>query len=312
MTPSSPQARRDPKSTVVHEQTLLDDFAWMREKTSPEVLAYLEAENAYTAEMMAGTEALQTQLYREMLSHIKETDESVPYPYRGWWYFTRTVEGSQYAIHCRREADHLGGYDESQPESILLDVNRLAENHPFMSLGGMAISPDGWLLAYSTDTTGFRQYTLHLRDLRSGQELGDTAERVGSMTWSADGRTLFYTTDDDQTKRQDKLWRHTVGEAADADVLVYEEPDERFNLGVGRTRDSKYILLEAGSHTTSETRFLAASNPHGEFQIIAPRLDEQEYAVDHRDGNFYIRVNDTGKNFRVVRAPVRSPHVSSG
>ena len=307
MTLSAPMARRDPRTTELHGQTLSDDFGWLREKSSPEVLAYLEAENAYTVDAMAGTEALQTRLYGEMLSHIKETDESVPYPYRGWWYSTKTVEGSQYAIHCRREAAEDGQYDESKPEIVLLDVNLLAEGHAFMSLGGMAISPDGWLLAYSTDATGFRQYTLHLRDLRTGEDLRDAAERVGSMTWSADGLTLFYTTEDDQTKRQDKLWRHRIGQAKDADVLVYEEVDERFNLGIGRTRDGNFILLEVGSHTTSESRFLDASTSESEFQILAPRLDEQEYSVDHRDGVFFIRVNDTGKNFRVVTAPVASP-----
>lgn len=307
MTLSAPTARRDPKTTALHGQTLFDDFGWLRDKSASEVITYLEAENAYTADAMSGTEALQTKLYSEMLSHIKETDESVPYPYRGWWYSARTVEGSQYAIHCRREAAEDGLYDASKHEVILLDVNQLAEGHPFMSLGAMAISPDGWLLAYSTDTTGYRQYSLHLRDLRTGEDMKDTAERVGSMTWSANGRTLFYTTEDDQTKRQDRLWRHTIGDTNEADVLVYEEADERFNLGVGRTRDGKFILLEAGSHTTNETRFLDASTPEEELQILAPRLDEQEYSVDHRDGFFYVRVNDTGKNFRVVTAPVTSP-----
>ena len=306
MTSPAPVARRDPRSTVLHDQTLYDDFGWLRDKTSTEVIAYLEAENAYTAEAMAGTSELQSRLYSEMLSHIKETDESVPYPYGGWWYSTRTLEGSQYAIHCRRQAID-GQFNEAASEVVLLDVNKLAEGHAFMSLGGMAISPDGWLLAYSTDTTGFRQYTLHLRDLHTGDDLADTAQRVGSMTWAADGQSLFYTTEDEQTKRHDKLWRHTLGQPTEADVLVYEEKDERFNLGVGRTRDGKFLLIEAGSHTTSEAHFLDASTPDGDFQLLAPRVEEQEYSVDHRDGLFYIRVNDVGKNFRVVTASVSSP-----
>ena len=307
MTSFPPQARRDPQTLLLHGQTLSDDFGWMREKSSPEVLAYLEAENAYTAQNMAATNPFQAQLYAEMLSHIKETDESVPYSYGGWWYSTRTVEGSQYAIHGRRKAAADGSYNPEEDADVLLDVNQLAEGQAFMSLGGMAISPDGWLLAYSTDNTGFRQYTLHLRDLRSGEDLTDTIERVGSITWAADGKTLFYTTEDPQTKRQDKVWRHTVGEAPESDIMVYEEADERFNVGVGRTRDGRYLLLEAGSHTTTETRFLAASTPTGDFEVIARRQDEQEYAVDHREDMFYIRVNDTGKNFRVVTAPVASP-----
>ncbi len=307
MTTPEPIARREPKTLSLHGQTISDDFGWMREKTSSEVLAYLQAENAYTADLMAGTEELQSKLYAEMLSHIKETDESVPYRYQGWWYSTRTVEGRQYAIHCRRRALESSEYDESEQEFVLLDVNQLAEGRAFMSLGGMALSPDGWLLAYSTDDTGFRQYTLHVRDLRTGEDLSDRAERVGSMTWAADGRTLFYTTEDEQTKRQDKLWRHVVGTSSDSDVVVYREEDERFNLGVGRTRDGQFLLMEAGSHTTSETHFLAALTPEQDFQVLAPRIDEQEYSVDHRGGLFYIRTNDTGKNFRVVTTSIESP-----
>ena len=307
MMSSPPKARRDAKTLSLHGQTLSDDFAWMQNKSSPEVLAYLEAENAYTVQAMAGTEQLQAKLYAEMLAHIKETDESVPYPYRGWWYSTQTLEGKQYPIYRRRKAPADGRYDAEADEAVLLDVNELAEGQAFMSVGGMAISPQGWLLAYATDSTGFRQYTLHLRDLRSGKDLTDTAQRVGSITWATDGETLFYTTEDEQTKRQDKVWRHRVGEPTESDVLVYEEADERFNLGVGKTRDGRFLLVEAGSHTTTETRFLDASHPTGEFQVVASRQDEQEYSVDHRDDLFYVRVNDTGKNFRVVTAPVTSP-----
>ncbi len=304
---SAPIARRQPETTTLHGHTLRDDFSWLKDKASPEVIAYLEAENEYTVASMKETTDLQAELYAEMLSHIKETDESVPYPYGGWWYLTRTVAGSQYPIYCRRKAAEDGQCDDSESEIVLLDVNLLAAGEAFMSLGGMAVSPDGWLLAFSTDNTGFRQYSLHIKDLRTGEDLADTADRVGSMTWAADSRTLFYTTEDEQTKRQDKLWRHVVGAQADPDRLVYEEADERFNLGVGRTRDGRFLLLEAGSHTTSETRFLASSNSEGDFHVLAPRLDEQEYSVDHRADRFYIRVNDTGKNFRVVTAPVTSP-----
>ena len=299
----APVARPEPQELSLHGTTLHDNYAWMRDKDSPEVLAYLEAENAFTEAAMADTKPLQESLYREMLSHIKETDESAPYRYGAWWYSTRTVEGLQYPIHCRRER-RGERYVESGPETILLDVNRLAEGQAFMSVGALAVSPDGNLLAYTTDNTGFRQYTLHVRDLRTGADLADTAERVGSVTWAADNATLFYTTEDEVTKRQDKLHRHSLGEPVEADALVYDEVDERFNLGVGKTRDARYLILEAGSHTTSESRFLAGDEPQGTFQVIAPRVDDQEYTVDHRDGRFYIRVNDTGKNFRVVTAPV--------
>jgi oligopeptidase B len=301
-----PHARQEPTPTTLHGQTLEDNYRWMRDKSSPELIEYLNAENAYTLSVMAPTEALQAKLYAEMLSHIKETDESVPYRNRGWFYYVRTVEGRQYPIHCRKLATGAT-FDESQPEEILLDVNLLAEGQPFMAVGGLSVSPDNFLLAYSTDNTGFRQYTLHVRDLKTGKDLADTAERVGSITWAADSKTLFYTTEDEVTKRHDHLFRHRLGDAVTQDIVVYEEKDERFNLGVGKTRDGKYLLMEAGSHTTSECRFLSADTPEGEFKTIAPRMEEQEYAVDHRDGLFYIRTNDVGKNFRVVTAPVDRP-----
>src|SRR6185312_5138981 len=180
-----PIARREPTPTTLHGQTLEDDYRWMRDKSFPETIAYLEAENAYTHSMMAGTEELQAKLYAEMLSHIKETDESVPYRDHGWFYYVRTLEGSQYPIHCRRVATGPR-YDASQPEEVLLDVNKLAEGQPFMAVGAMSVSPDGTKLAYSTDNTGFRQYTLHVRDLKTGSDLPDTAERVGSVAWAAD------------------------------------------------------------------------------------------------------------------------------
>ncbi|HEY4381695.1 MAG TPA: S9 family peptidase [Acidobacteriaceae bacterium] len=309
-TAQPPVARRDPTPTTLYGVTLKDDYRWMRDKDSPEVLAYLEAENAYTAAYMAPTTDLQAKLYAEMLSHIKETDESVPYRLGDWFYTTRTVEGLQYPIHVRRaaaSADLNSPFDPTQPEQVILDVNKLAEDKAFMSVGGLAISPDGHLLAYSTDPTGFRQYTLHIRDLRTQEDLPDTAERVGSLTWAADSRTLFYSTEDEVTKRQDRIFRHTLGSTASEDVTVLHEEDERFNIGVGKTRDGLYLMIEAGSHTTNEYRFLPADTPAGEFQLVAPRLDDQEYYPNHRNGLFYIRVNDTGKNFRIVTAPPATP-----
>ncbi len=310
LTVQPPIARRDPTPTTLHGITLEDDYRWMRDKDSPELLAHLNAENAYTAAFMAPTADLQAKLYAEMLSHIKETDESVPYRLGDWFYSTRTVEGLQYPIHCRRPAanpDLDSPFDPSQPEQVILDVNLLAEGKPFMAVGTLAISPDGNFLAYSTDPTGFRQYTLHVRDLRTGTDLADTAERVGSVTWAADSRTLFYATEDETTKRQDHIFRHTLGAPATDDALVLHEPDERFNVGIGRTRDGQYLMIEIGSHTTNEYRFLSAANPTGEFQLVAPRVDDQEYYPDHRDGLFYIRTNDAGKNFRVVTAPPATP-----
>lgn len=300
-TPTPPVARRDPKAITLHGHTLHDDYSWLRNKDSEEVIAYLEAENAYAEAWMAPTKDLQERLYQEMLSHIKETDESCPYHYAGYYYYSRTVEGSQYAIHCRRKGSM------EAPEEIILDGNELAKDHPFMALGAFAVSEDQNILAYSVDHTGFRQYTLHVKDLRTGETLSDTAERVGSLVWANDNVTLLYSVEEEDTKRHYQLYRHTLGQPQSADSLVFEEPDERFNLSAGKTRDRKFILLEIGSHTTSEAHFIPASEPTAAWKLIEPRRDNIEYYPDHRDGLFYIRVNDTGRNFRLVTAPVAQP-----
>ncbi|WP_263366015.1 S9 family peptidase [Edaphobacter bradus] len=298
-----PIARKEPTPTTLHGQTLEDNYRWMRYKSSPELINYLEAENAYASAVMKPTEEMQAKLYAEMLSHIKETDISVPYRDHDWYYYTRTLEGSQYPIYCRKAATGTA-FDDSQPEQVVLDVNKLAEGQAFMAVGGMSVSPDGAKLAYSTDNTGFRQYTLHVRDLKTEADLPETAQRVGSLAWAADSKTLFYTTENAVTKRQDHLFRHRLGDPVSDDAIIYEERDERFNLGVGKTRDGRYLLMEAGSHTTTECSYLDATTPGGVFLVIAPREDDHEYYVDHRNGLFYIRTNDTGKNFRVVTVAV--------
>ncbi|HEY4046619.1 MAG TPA: S9 family peptidase [Acidobacteriaceae bacterium] len=296
-----PVARRQHTSITLHGHQLVDEYAWLRDKASPEVIAFLEQENAYTEGVMKPTEALQGKLYDEMVSHIKETDISVPVPDKGYFYYTRTEQAAQYPIYCRKN----GSLDS--PEEVILNVNELAQGQPFMALGAFAISDDGQLLAYSTDTTGFRQYTLHVKDLRTGQTLEDHAERVGSIVWASDNRTLFYTVEDQQTKRQFQLFRHTLGAPQENDALLFEETDERFNIGVGRTRDRKYIVLGISSHTTSEERFLPADQPEGEWTLIEPRRENIEYYADHRDGLLYLRVNDTARTFRLVTTPVDKP-----
>ena len=294
-----PIADRQPKLTTLHGTELHDDYAWLRDKDAPRVRAYLEAENAYTAEAMRGTEALQKTLYDEILSHIKEDDVSVPYRDGDWFYLTRTIKGLQYPRYLRRPAD-----SPSAPEQVLLDVNQLAEGKPYMAVGGLAVSPNGRLLAYTTDDTGFRQYMLHIRDLSTNTDRDVSAVRVGSLAWAADSETLLYTTEDDQTKRQDRLFRLVLGASP---IEVFHEKDERFNLAVGRTSDRQFLLLEAGSHTTSETWFLDALAPTADFRLIAPRIDDEEYSVDHRDGYFYIHTNRDAERFRVVRVPTIHP-----
>lgn len=299
-----PAAARKHTERTVHGHTLVDDYAWLREKDNPEVLAYLEAENAYCAALMAGTEDLQKQLYDEMRGHIKETDESVPFRDRDYWYYSRTEEGKQYEIFCRRrgtaEAPEGG-------EEILLDVNELAQNESFMALGTMVVSDNGQLLAYTCDNRGFRQYKLYLKDLRTGEVSKEHVDRVGSVVWASDNRTLFYTVEDEEQKRQFQLYRHVLGTPHAGDALVYEETDERFNIGAGRTRDDRYLVLECASHTTTEEQILAADDPTGKWRLLLPRRDEIEYYADHRNGHLYIRVNDTGRNFRLVTTPLETP-----
>ncbi len=296
-----PVARPQRTATTLHGHTLVDDYAWLRDKENPETIAYLEAENAHTAAVLGPTKDLQEKLYREMLSHIKETDVSVPFRDGDYWYYTRTEEGLQYPIFCRKHGSL------EAPEAVILDVNKLAEGESFMAVGAMSVSDDGNLLAYSFDNTGFRQYTLQIKDLRTGELLSERVERVGSIVWAADNKTIFYTVEDEEQKRQYQLFRHVLGTPHSEDVLVYEETDERFNIGAGRTRDDKYLILESASHTTSEAQFLPADTPDGQFRLIMPRRDNIEYYVDHRNGLFFIRANDTGRNFRLVTAPVENP-----
>jgi len=307
--PSAPAARIDRKQTTLHGVTLTDDYAWLREKEKPEVAEYLTAENTYAEALTADLAPLRDELYNEMLSHIKQTDDTAPYREGDWWYYVRTEEGKQYFIFCRKRGSTTS---PEGPEEIILDGNQLAEGQAFFAIGATDISDDGRWLAYTTDVTGFRQYTLHIKDLQTGETLPDPPhpspqERVGSLTWTSDNRTLFYTVEDDEQKRQFQLYRHKLHAPYTEDVTVYQDDDERFNIGVGRTRDGKFLVLESGSHTTTECSILAADNPTGEFAVITPREDEHEYYVDHRNGQWFIRTNDRGRNFRLVTAPVDAP-----
>lgn len=304
--PTPPVARKDPHQTQLFSTTLTDDYAWLRQKELPEVTEYLDAENAYAEAVMAPQAELRDQLYNEMLSHIKQTDESVPYRDGNWWYYSRTEEGKQYAIFCRRPGS-VEAPDAGAAEEIVLDGNELAVGHAFFAIGGMDISDDGRWLAYTVDFTGFRQYTLQIKDLETGELLPGQVERVGSVVWAADNFHLFYTVEDQEQKRQYQFWRHMRGTPYAADVLVYQDDDERFNIGAGRTRDGKYIVTESGSHTTSEAWFLPADQPEAELRLISKREDEHEYTVDHRNGLWFIRTNDKGRNFRLVTAPVDQP-----
>jgi len=301
-----PAAAMHPVENKIHGRTLTDDYAWLRDKEEPEVIAYLEAENAYTATVTAADEPMRQTLYQEMLSHIKETDVSVPFREGNYWYYSRTEQGLQYPIYCRKPGTP-SAINDAAPEEIILDVNELAKDQPYMAVHAFTVSDDGNLLAYSMDNTGFRQYTLQVKDLRTGQLLSEHVERTGSVVWAADNRTLFYTVEDEVQKRQFRLYRHALSAPHSDDPLLYEETDERFNIGAGRTRDRQLIILESSSHTTTEEQFLRADTPEGQWTLIEPRRDNIEYYADHRNGLLFIRANDTGRNFRLVTAPVSAP-----
>ena len=298
--PAPPTAKIAPHVTEINGHKMVDNYAWLREKSNPEVRAYLEKENAYTDSVMKPTEAFQKKLYDEMLSHIKETDVEVPYKEGDYFYYVRFEAGKQYPIRCRRK----GSMDA--PEEVVLDINELAKGQTFMTVQAFAVSPDGNQLAYSYDNTGFRQFNLAVKDLRTGQTLADHAERVGSVVWANDNQTIFYTQEDAVSKRQHRLYRHTAG-SADPDKLVYGEPDERFSVRAFKTRSQAFIFMTLASHTTSEARYIPATQPDAEWKTIEPRKQGVEYYPDHNGDSFYIRVNDTGRNFRLVRAPVDNP-----
>jgi oligopeptidase B len=262
-------------------------------------MEHLKTEDAYAEAMMKPSAPLQGKLYKEMLSHIKQTDVNVPYRWGDYFYYTRTEEGKQYPIFCRKH-----GSLEAK-EELLLDENELAKGQKFMNVGAFVPSDDGNLLAFSTDNTGYRQYTLQIKNLQSGELFPENIERVDNVVWATDNKTMFYVTEDAVTKRNDKFFRHVLGSYKSD--LLYEEKDELFDIAVERSRDKAVIFLGAFSKTSSEGRFIPADNPNAEWKIILPRQPDHEYDVDHRGNLFYIRSNKGAKNFRIVTAPVSDP-----
>ncbi len=300
--PKPPVAKKIPKTDVLHGETRVDNYFWLREKSNPEVIRYLEEENAYTDAMTADIKAFEEALYKEIRGRIKETDLSVPYKKGDYWYYVRFEEGKQYGIYCRKQKSMEEGQEE-----ILLDLNELGKDKPFIALGEYAVSDNGELLAYSLDLTGFRQYLLQIKNLKTGEVYPEKIERVTGAEWAADNQTLFYTQEDSVTKRSHKLFRHKVGEPVEKDVLLFEEKDELYRLFVSRTRDQKYILRGSASSETYEFWYLDSQKPMEEFKVILPREEKHKYTVEHREGLFYIRTNKDAKNFRLVTAPVERP-----
>ncbi len=319
--PQPPAAKRVPTERTHHGDTVIDEYAWLTVKDDTETIAFLEAENAYTAAMTVGQEELRQAIFGEIKSRTKETDLSVPVRHRGWWYYARTVEGKQYSVNCRRA---VRPDDDGPPmradggpldgEEILLDGNELAGDNPFFSLGAFDVSPDGRVLAFSVDLDGDERFTMRFKDLTTGEitpdEIPDTF--YGSA-WAADGSAVFYIAVDDAW-RPYRVWRHMIGTSASEDVVVYEETDEKFGVGVGLSRSERYLMIGSSSKLTSEIRLLDAANPTGEFTVVAPRRPGVEYDVEHQilpDGTERLLIlhNEGALNFELAEAPLDRPGV---
>jgi oligopeptidase B len=300
--PDPPMAKKDPKVIELHGEKLVDDYHWLREKGRPDVIAYLEAENAYTDAGMKHTVPLQETLYKELLGRIKETDTNVPYLKDGYWYYSRTEQGKNYPIFCRKR----GTLDA--PEEIILDQNALAEGKKFHALGGFDVSPDGSKLLYLEDLTAFREYTLYVKDLATNT-IADSIPNVWNGTaWADDNKTFFYMTAD-AAKRGNAVWRHVIGTPREQDVRVFQEDNVLYTVTVFRSRSGKYIFIPADGFTSSEWRLIPAATPTTAPRVIAPRRAGVEYSVDHGEGFFYILTNAEALNFRIVRAPEADPSV---
>ncbi|TVZ59751.1 oligopeptidase B [Flavobacteriaceae bacterium MAR_2010_105] len=306
----TPEAKIVPEELTIHGDTRIDNYFWMRlsdeqknadtpDAQTQDVLDYLNAENAYLDKVMKPTEALQDTLYNEIVGRIKKDDQSVPVKDNGYEYYTRYEEGNDYALYCRKKV----GTDK---EEIILNGPQLAKGYTYYGIGGQSVSPDNKLLIYGIDTVSRRKYTLYFKNLETGELLNDQLSNTGgSAVWANDNKTVFYTTKDPQTLRQNKIYKHTLGTDQSNDVLVYEEKDETFNSFVFKTKSKAYIMI--GSHQTlsQEYRFLDANTPNGTFKIIQPRETNLEYSVDHFGDHFYIRTNRDAKNFKLVKTPVK-------
>jgi len=301
--PQPPKAEKILSEIVLHGDTLLDNYHWLKDKTrqNKKVIDYIEAENDYTKNMMKHTRKLQEKIYHEIVDRIDENDVSVPVKMNGYYYYNRKEKGKQYSVYCRKKGKL------NTPEEIYLDENELAKNHSFYSIFEMEISPDQNLLAYSADTTGMESYTLFIKNLKTNKNLPETFYNVGDVTWANDSKTFFYTTED-ESGRDFQVYRHTLGNDPKNDKLLYTEKDEAFYVWLSKTKSKKYILLGTDSKTTSEIRFLKATEPFGKFRLIQPREHGLLYYVQERENKFFIKTNaDGAKNFKIMTTSVNYP-----
>jgi oligopeptidase B len=306
--PHPPQARVEPVELTDHGVTRVDDYYWLRERESPEVIGYLEAENAYLEATMEHADALRESLFEEMAGRIKQDDRSVPYRYRDYFYYTRYEEGNEYPIHARRRSS------PDAEEEVMVDANLMAEGQEFLSVSVRVsgLSENQRILAFALDTVGRRKYTIRFKDLSTGEMLADEIpEATPNLVWANDDRTLFYTKQDPETLRWYRIYRHVLGTDPSEDELVYEEKDETFSTGIGKTKSRRYLMISSRHTLASEYLYLEATDPLGEFRVVLPRQMDHEYSVDHYRDEFFLRTNLDAPNFRLVRAPVSDPSIES-
>jgi len=295
----APKADKIKKELTLHNQTRIDNYYWLNQRENPKVIAYLKAENDYLNKVMKHTEKLQEKLYNELVSRIKQEDTSAPYKWNGYYYYTRFEKGNEYPIHCRKK----GSLDSK--EEILLNVNEMAKGFSYYQVAGVDVSPDNTLLAYGVDTVSRRKYTIHFKNLVTGQTLTDEIPvTTGGAVWANDNKTLFYTAIDENTLRPFKICKHKLGTPTSSDKEIYIEKDETFTAYAGKSKSEKYLYILCDSTLSTEYRFLDANTPDGTFKIFQPREKDLEYSIDHLKDKFYIRTNLDAKNFRMMETPV--------
>ncbi|MCX2839785.1 S9 family peptidase [Salinimicrobium sp. MT39] len=303
----APRAKKIPVQLEKHGDVRIDDYFWLRERENPEVLDYLTRENDYNERMTAHTKQLQEDLFQEVKKRIKEDDSSVPYKLNGYWYVTRFEKGKDYPIYSRKKETL------DAPEEILFDVNEMAKGHDYYRLSGLSVSPNNKLISYAVDTVSRRKYTLYIKNLETGEVYPEKIKNTtGGATWANDNKTLFYARKDEETLRSNKIFKHRLGTKAKEDELVFFEEDETFHTYVYKSKSQRYIIIGSDSTLTSEYRFIAADDPHGELQIVQPRIRGVEYGIAHYRDSFYILTNKDGAtNFKLMKAPVHNPGIEN-
>jgi len=297
--PMPPMAAVKAHQLEKHGDVRNDNYYWLKERENPEVISYLEAENTYTDQLTAHTKKLQDKLFEELKGRLKQDDSSVPHKKNGYWFYSRFEEGKQYEIHCRKK----GTMDA--PEEVMLDENVLAEGHSYLGVRGMEVSDNNELLIIAMDTTGRRIYDIQVKNLSTGEMLPDVLTDVTpNAVWAADNQTFFYAKQDIETLRWDKIYRHSLGTTQDQDVLVFEETDVTFGCSVQRSRSDSYLMINSSQTLSTETRFLEADTPTGEFRVFQPRTRDLEYSVEHLGDRFYIRTNHQATNFQLMSTPI--------